>query len=328
MPRRAPKIIQRLEARALQVSSDWNFLRGVRSSGWNFARRLVPVLGMLLLATPAGAQTMSRGVASLAPNLTELMFALGYGTQLVARSSACDFPAAATNLPIAGDFGRPNIEAIRRLRPELVIVTDVENPASLRAIGQGGTRTLKLSCEGWTNLMNAAIALGDAVGEPATAARWVKTMTERRARLHAATIANESRVPPPRTFIEIWRDPLTTAGGESFLDDLVTLAGGRNMARHLGPTYPHVASEWVIRENPEAVLLLYMLPSGRDLAADLRTRAGWSGITAIKNGNICTNVPPELLLRSGPRCLDGAEQLAAWFNAKFFDAAKRAAPPR
>lgn len=297
------------------------------SRGWKFTRRIFPILG-ILFAAEANAQTLRHGVVSLAPNLTELMYALGFGTQLVARSSACDFPPAATNLPVAGGFGRPNLEAIQRLRPEIVIVTDVENPASLDALRQSGVRTLKLSCEGWTNLLGAARQLGDALAEPMPAVRWTRAMEERRAKLQAATAANYSRILPPRTYVEIWRDPLTTVSGDSFIDDLVELAGGRNIARHLSPAYPHVATEWVIRENPDAILMLYMMPSGRDLAADLRSRTGWSGINAIKNGTICTNVAPELLLRSGPRCLDGAEQLAAWFNAKFFDAAKRASPPR
>ena len=265
-------------------------------------------------ATASPAQPPRRGAVSLAPNLTELVYALGFGTQLVARSSACDFPADAKALPIAGEFGRPNLEALERLRPAFVLVTDVENPSIIPAINQTGARCLKLSCEGWSNLLAAADAIGTALGDAERVTAWKLAMKSRRSNIAARVDAAWRNRPRPRVFAEIWSDPLTTAGRGSFLDDLIALAGGINIAREQTPAYAHVAPEWVVRENPDAIVLLYMLGTGRDNAAEVRNRTGWGGMTAIKRNAICTNVPPDLLLRSGPRCLDGVERLADWLQ--------------
>lgn len=264
----------------------------------------------LLAAFPAHAQTPRQGVVSLAPNLTELVCAMGFGAQLTARSSACDFPPDVTALPIAGDFGRPNLEAIERLRASVVLVTDVENPASLHALRQAGVRCLELSCEGWTNLLGAAESIGRELGDPRRAQRWVEGMRTRRDGIGRRVAGAWNGRARPRVYIEIWKEPLTTTGGGSFLDDLVTLAGGRNISAGLQEKYPRVAPEWVIRENPDAIVLLYMPGKERDAAAGVTGRTGWSGLKAVRNRAISADIAPDLLLRPGPRCLDGVEKLA------------------
>ena len=116
------------------------------------------------VVTAPAAATPRQGMVSLAPNLTELVHAIGLGSQLVARSSACDYPPAVTNLPIAGDFGRPNLEVVTRLRPAVILMTDLENPAVLQRLRDDGATCLQVSCEGWTNLMHAAREIGRAAG--------------------------------------------------------------------------------------------------------------------------------------------------------------------
>jgi len=242
------------------------------------------------------------------------MYSLGFETQLVARSSACDFPPEARALPVAGDFGRPNLEAIERLQPSLMIVTDVENPASLRALRQTGVKCMELSCEGWSNLLAAARAIGRELGDPERADRWVASMSARREAIKQRSDNTWNDRTRPRIYVEIWKEPLTTAGHSSFLGDLVTLAGGQNIAATLPEKYPHVSSEWVIRENPDAIVLLYMLEQGNDPVADVKKRTGWGGIRAVRTGAISANIRPDLLLRSGPRCLDGADKLAEFLR--------------
>lgn len=295
-------------------SNHWKTRFGTRDADSGF--QICSVLAglcMFALSSSFAGEPPRHGIVSLAPNLTELIHALGFGTQLVARSTACDFPPGVKSLPVAGDFGRPNLEAIERLRPDLVIFTDVENPAAVATIRQRGIGCLKLSCEGWTNLLAAADQLGHALGDTGRTDAWKKMMIARREKIRAQADAEWRNHARPRVYAEIWRDPLTTAGAGSFLDDLISLAGGINIARELRSGYPHVSPEWILRENPDAIVLLYMLQGGRE-AADVKSRTGWGGMKAVANGAICTNIPPDLLLRSGPRCLDGAEMLAAWLQ--------------
>lgn len=294
----------------------WKSVPNFRSFRFHACRRFL-ALCLFASAASVSAQPPRHGIVSLAPNLTELAYALGFGTQLVARSSACDFPPEATALPVAGDFGRPNLEVIERLRPALVILSDVENPAILQAMRQSGVRCLKCPCEGWTNLLAAADQIAGALGDSGRADAWKNLMTARRENIRARADQFWRGRPRPRVYVEIWRDPVTTAGADSFLDDLITVSGGINIAHELHPAYPHVAPEWIVHEDPAAIVLLYMLEKGRDAAADLKSRTGWDTISAVKTGAICANIPPDLLLRSGPRCLEGTEKLANFLATKF-----------
>ena len=261
----------------------------------------------LVLAPFVAAIAGPSGLVSLAPNLTELVCALGGETQLVGRSSACDFPPSVTNLPVAGDFGRPQLETLARLQPRCVLVSDVEQGAVLVAIRRLGAECLVLPCESWTNLLQAATAIARALGTPAAGDTWCRQMETRRAALVERTRTWPHR---PSVFVEIWGDPLTTAGRGSFVTELVGFAGGRNVAGTVDRAYTQISSEWVIRQDPDVLLLAYMGGTAPDPAA----RAGWSGLRAVRSGALCTNIPPSLLLRSGPRCLDGAGRLADWLE--------------
>jgi iron complex transport system substrate-binding protein len=257
----------------------------------------VALLGVLTFAAPARSSEPAARLVSLAPSLTEIAFALGVGDRLVGRSSACDFPDAATNLPVAGDFGRPNLEPLLALKPDAVLVTSVENPLALDGLRRRGIRVLVLPCESWSALLDAARAIADAAGKPEAAAAWIAQMNGRRRRLEdraAETLKTRAR---PRIFVEIWADPLTTAGGASFVNDLVALAGGTNVAAGRAETYAVVGREWLAGAKPEVVVVGHRGAAAR-AAADYGP------------ARIIDDIPPDLLLRAGPRIIEGAEELA------------------
>lgn len=170
-----------------------------------------------------------RRVVSLAPSLTELVYALGFGDRVVGRSSACDFPPEAKSLPVVGGFGRPNLEAVQALRPDLLIATSLEKPGIIRRMNELGVETLLLPCESWGELLQAARALGGALGDEARADRWVRDMTARREALAREVDVFYAGRARPRVYVEVWGDPPTTPGGGTFLDDVVQLAGGTNV---------------------------------------------------------------------------------------------------
>lgn len=265
------------------------------------------ILAVMLSAPLAGFCGGAARVVSLAPNLTELLYVLGADSNLVGRSSACDFPDAAHAIPVAGDFGRPNLEWLALHKPDLLLLTDLERPALLRQVQALGMEALVLPCESWTDLLHAARLLGSKLGREKEADAWIRSMQARREALESAA-GGAAR---PAVFIEIWPDPLTTAGGPSFLSDLVTMAGGRNMAGKLTEKYPHVALEWVMQENPDVILSARM---GAVRADRYDHQPGWGHVKAIQAGRICDQIAPDLLLRCGPRLIDGAEQFAAYLR--------------
>jgi iron complex transport system substrate-binding protein len=283
------------------------------------ARVLVFMLVFLLQGAglcPAATNSVCRRIVSLAPNLTELVFSLGLGDRLVGRSSACDFPPDAKPVPVVGDFGRPNWEALQARNPDLVIATDVEKPGLLRQLDEIGIHHLLLPCESWKQLLDAGRAISAAAGEPAMGENWVRAMTAQRDALQRRTREWLGGREPVRVYVEIWGDPVTTVGRGCFLNDVVDMAGGTNIASSFKQSYVHVSGEWVIGEEPAAILRAYMLPQASSLS-EIGERPGWGAIPAVQTGAICTTIPPDWLLRPGPRLLDGAEAFADWLKARF-----------
>lgn len=273
----------------------------------------------LLLIAPRVAPAVTQDVAplrvvSLAPNLTEMVYALGLGEHLAGRSSACDFPPEALTVPIVGGFGRPNWEALWQVRPDIVIATDLEKPGITQQLERRGVRVLILPCEGWADLKAAATAIAGALNQPARATEWNHALDERMHALRERVRADRGEGERPSVYVELWGNPVTTAGGQSFLHQVVELAGGRNVTAGIRGRYPTVSPEWIIRENPDVILLAYMLADMR-AAESVKKRIGWSSVDAIRYDRFIDAIPPDLLLRPGPRLIEGAERLAEALSA-------------
>lgn len=259
-------------------------------------------------------ETPGRRLVSLAPSLTELVYDLGLGDQLVGRSSACDAPSAARAVAVAGDFGRPNLERLYELKPDLVLVTDLERPGLVKRLQALHIEVLVLPCEDWSSMLEAAQKISAAVGKPEQGQAWVQAYTERRARLAAQVEQAWSGRTRPLVYLEVWGDPLTTPGQPSFLHDLIELAGGRNLGASLRESYAHISSEWVLASRPDVIVLAYMIPAADPSLVQLARRPGWSALPAVQQGRVCSSIPPDLLLRPGPRWIEGAEQLARYLQ--------------
>lgn len=279
---------------------------------------------LLLLAWRADPAAWAQGtggcrrIVSLAPNLTELVCALDLQECLVGRSSACDYPSAVRDVPVAGGFGRPNLDRLRELRPDLVLATDLEQPALLGALRAEGVRCLALPCESWTQLLQAAREIGTACGVAERAAAWSASMQGRRQRLAAEQDAFFRARPRPRLYIEVWGDPVLTAGRDTMLNDLAELAGARPLGASLPGRYPAVSLEWVLRGDPDLILVAYPGEAGAAVRR-LKRRPGWETIQAVRDNAICDFIDPDWLARPGPRWMDGAEALAGWVRRMFRD---------
>lgn len=248
--------------------------------------------------------------ASLAPSLTELVFALGLGDRLAGRSSACDFPPEAMAIPVLGDFGRPNQEALLATHPDLVLATDLEKPG-LRGYLEGlGIKAMVLPCDNWADLLEAGRVISRELGDAEAGIRWASQMEARRTDIGQRVTAFYGSGPRPTVYLEIWSDPPMTAGRESFANDLVALAGGRNIGAELDRSYANVSSEWILAQDPDVIVLAYMTTNAA--AERLAQRPGWDRLRAIREGRVCASINPDWLLRPGPRMLDGAEALAEW----------------
>jgi iron complex transport system substrate-binding protein len=257
-------------------------------------------------------------IVSLAPNVTEILFALGLGQNIVGTTDSCDYPPEARSIPHVGGFGTPNVETLLAVAPDLVIASGLEKPEVLTVFQQSGIRVLNVQPKGFiagfAELCDAIRAIGEATGRAAEAQALVSRMEAQLQAVAArvATIAEDRR---PRVFVEIDKAPLMTAGGGSFLDDMIARAGGRNVAHGIPSAYPRIDPEQVIAWNPEVILVGHSEAPG-EAAKRLARQIGWSEIAAVRQRRIIDDIDPDLLFRPGPRLVEGVEQLARRLHAK------------
>ncbi len=267
-------------------------------------------------APPSGA---SERVVSLAPSLTEIICALGAGEQLVGRTSACDYPPELLNsVPVIGGFGAPSLDLLLQIQPSLVLTMDLEDETLAKAIDQLGLRRERIRCATIDDIPSAIRRVGELLQRQAAAETLAGNI-----QVHLAALRQEARQRQaadqtgPRVFIELWGSPLTTAGKNSFVSDLVYLAGGHNIGAEVTQKdYFTVSSEWVIARNPEVIVCLYMsgnqdapaeqaFRGGGEDWARLQARTGWAGIAAVRQRRIYGGLDNNIILRPGPRILEG-----------------------
>lgn len=249
-------------------------------------------------------------IVSLAPNVTEILFALDLADCIVGVTNCCDWPAEAKSIECVGGFGAPNIEKLLALHPDLVIAAGFERGDTAEMISKSGIEVLDLWIYSFKELFEAVRKIGKATGKLQEAEEMIVSI---QAELKVVSERFE-RIEPsqrPKVFVEMWYNPLTTAGRKSFIDEIITWAGGVNVARNINQHYPHVNPEKVIEWNPDVIVLCYMEQEG-PTAARLADRIGWAEISAVKQGRIIDNIPPDLILRPGPRLLEGVKILAKY----------------
>jgi iron complex transport system substrate-binding protein len=257
-------------------------------------------------------------IVSLAPSITETIYALGRGEWLVGVTGICDYPAPVRALPKVGGIAAPNLEQIVRLRPDLVFATAEGNSRDLLdQLERLELTTFALRPDSYGGVLESMRAVGRAVAADPAARRIVDDVGSS-VRTVQALIGGHSR---PRVLYLIWTDPLIAAGAGTYLDDLLELAGGRNVVRQRTGSYPRLNWEQVVDRAPEVILLAdHREDSERaatgsgDMPPDWKT---WQAVPAIRTGRVLP-VPSNTILRPGPRVGEGVARLARAIHPEAF----------
>jgi iron complex transport system substrate-binding protein len=170
-----------------------------------------------------------------------------------------------------------------------------------------GTEVLWIKTDSIPELFDALRQIGGAVGKAEKAEEMIGAMQAEFDAV-AKTYRNAIAKQRPRVFVEVWYDPITTAGKRSFINGVITRAGGINVAGELDSDYPTVNPEIVVEWNPDIIVSGYMNQEQPEEA--LAKRIGWSEVKAVRSGRIVNDIPSELLLRPGPRVTEGVWALA------------------
>lgn len=241
-------------------------------------------------------------IISLAPSLTELLFAAGAGSRIVGVVDYSDFPPEALSIQVVGRHDLLDMERILQLQPDLIVAWQSGNPrASVARLRELGFQIYVAEPKRLESIPSHLERLATLTG---TSAEGNREAANFRATL-AALSRQYQEAAPVSVFYQVWDMPLITAGGDELINDIITLCGGRNIFADIALVAPKVSVEAVLARNPSAIIA-----SGMDIERPewLDDWKRWPGITAIKHGNLFF-VPPELLQRHTPRALLGAQML-------------------
>jgi iron complex transport system substrate-binding protein len=267
------------------------------------------LVGLTLLRGPEQRQVSGQRIISLSPAITEILFELGLGEQIVGVSEYSDYPPAARQIPRMGKYGDPNIELIIRAKPDLVVSQRIspEKITLLKNTLGGVCEVLLLKVDTLAEIIESTQQLAQASGTiehgQKLVEHWQKKIEEMETQY--ARLAEEDRV---RVYVEVGANPLRTCGPGTYLSQMIRLAGGRNLGdAATGSLWPIVSSETVVVWNPQVILVLGMKRTG-GFKEQISSRLGWDNIEAVKNGRIVEL--PDAYQRQGPRLFEEAEKLA------------------
>lgn len=256
-------------------------------------------------------------IVSLAPSTTEILYAIGAGSQMVGRDQFSDYPAEAKSLPsISTSMGTLNTEAVVALQPDLVLAAPILAPEQIQTLRNLGLTVFLVpnptDFEGlYQNLANVGALTGRGAEAQALASRS-------RERVAAVEQVISKATSKPKVFYELdGSDPAKpwTAGPGNFIDLLIRMAGGQNAAAGLKEAYAQISVEELVSQNPDVIILgdtAYGIT-----VASVEARPGWNVMNAIKN-NAVEPFDDNLASRYGPRLTDGLEAMAKQVHPELF----------
>jgi iron complex transport system substrate-binding protein len=234
-----------------------------------------------------------------------MVFAVGAGDKLVGRTDVCNYPPEARSVPIVGGFGKPSLERLIELKPDAVLEIALEDESLGAKMDDLGLHRERIQCGSLKDIPSAMRRVADIAGT----IEQGKQAAEAMEKAIADRIAADSmRQASPRVLVEIWGDPVMTAGKGTFISDVIRLAGGDNVGDAGEAEYFQVTSEWVVKMDPDIILCFYMAEGGNALGR-ISSRIGWGGVKAVINRRVYDGFPNDIMLRPGPRAIEAVDVL-------------------
>lgn len=254
-------------------------------------------------------------IVSLAPSLTETIYALGLQDRLVGDTDYCDYPADAQKKTKVGGTINPNLEQIVALRPDLVLVTKnlnhIETVQALENLGLASYATDTHTVQG---IISSTERLADVLGVSEAGASLGAELEHRLADLQQRL----SGLPPRRVLFVVWSDPLISVGKDTFIGDALRWAGASSIVES-SQDWPQMNLEEVVRLQPE--FLVFAAAHGDSTAASfdaLADRPGWRGLEAVRQRHFA--VISDAVNRPAPRIVSAIEELARQLHPEAFSA--------
>jgi iron complex transport system substrate-binding protein len=240
-------------------------------------------------------------IISLAPDITEMLYAIGAGPKLIAISDDSDYPAVAKHLPVVGGYQQINIEAILALHPDLVLAWSGNPQGALESLKQFGIPVYLINDQHLLDIPKTMQNLGQLLGVETQANQAAAAFLQQYQQL----LSQAKRHKPVSVFLEVSNAPLYTLSSKTLQNEVLSLCGGENIFATLPGYAAEVSVESVLAANPHVIIGLSPV--------DLSYWQQWPQLQAVKSHRVYT-LDADLLARASPRILQGAAQICQWLQ--------------
>lgn len=253
-----------------------------------------------------GEMAFSLRIVSLVPSVTEILYALGLEEEIVGVDTYSDYPPQVKEKEKVGGFAYPNLEKIVFLKPDLVFASDIIPSPVLGQLRNLGIKVKLISPQSLEELFNSLKEIGFLTGKEKEARALVS-------KLRGELKKIEGKVSPlplkerPKVCLLLWDRPLWVAGPHSFVGELIEKAGGVNILQGVKKPYVTLNPEILIQKNPEIIIIASH--NGGNLKERIERISLWKNLKAVREGRVYGDINPDLVLRPGPRCIRGIEEL-------------------
>lgn len=250
-------------------------------------------------------------IVSLAPNLTEIVYAVGAGDRLVGRTSYCDYPPQAKSVTEVGDTLHPSVERIIALKPQVVLVSTASQLENFtRQLDEQKIAVYVTNPQSLEQVFASIEKLGALFGTGSVAANLLNDLRQRAKAVEIATAS----LKPVRVFYQVSDEPLYTLGRDAYLTDLIKRAGGISVTADVPTAFPRFSDEAALASKPDAIIL----PTGGSMGnANSNVTRALKNSPAVRDNRVY-KINDDLLSRPGPRLVDGLEQLARVLHPEAF----------
>lgn len=249
------------------------------------------------------AETNFKRIVSLGPSATEILFAIGAGDKIVARTDFCDYPEQVSDIPSVGGFDSTNIslESIISFEPDLVYLFAGMHDNLIKPLEELGIKVFVSDASSIKAIEKEILDAGKLINRQEEAVNVVAEMDAKLSEVRNFAAESRKEGEYPSVFWQVWDEPLMSVGKQSFINDMISAAGGKNIFEDIDAAYPIVSEEAVIAANPK-----YIFITGN---ADNRSKILFNAMKKDSGATVCY-VDSDKFSRPSPRCVDAVEEIS------------------
>lgn len=242
----------------------------------------------------------------LAPSITDVVYALGRGSDVVGITDFTQYPVEAKEKPSIGGVINPSLEKLVELKPDLVLaIAELNSSDLVRSIERLKIPVFVVHPQGVAGIHRSITSIGQAIDQQAEANALVARLREKEQKVRARVAGKKE----PVVFLLIWADPIITAGRGAFITELIRMAGGVSVTEDLQSEWTRVSFETLVQRQPEYLLLVRGSPVTLE---SLRNTAGWNQLEAVRKGKVF--YADDRINLPGPVAFEAMEDLARQFH--------------